>query len=381
MLVAGAAYVGWQRFNRDIPTSPTAQIGAKRGSNRAASIEPPVKVALAKSGSLPVLRNTVGTAVAIASTAVNSPEAGNVAVLAVKDGAIVKAGDLIAQLDDKAIRANIVKDTASLAKSQATLNDAEIQLKRTQDLVRKGGATSQSGDDALAALKVAQAQLQVDQAQLAADQVTLSYTKIVAPFTGQLGVVQVSPGAYLSAGSSVATLTRMSPIYAEFTLPETDLARIRAALKDGTLKTDVTVTSGEGKDVTESGRVDFIDNAVDPASGTVRLRATLDNRSGNFWPGQSLRISVELGKIDDLVLVPDVAVEPQENGSISYVVKPDNSVEIRPVSVALRADGMAGVRAGLQPGERVVIEGQDALSNGNRVKLVETKPDAKVSSD
>ncbi|WP_423752646.1 efflux RND transporter periplasmic adaptor subunit, partial [Brucella melitensis] len=107
--------------------------------------------------------------------------------------------------------------------------------------------------------------------------------------------------------------------YAEFTLPDTDLARITAALKDGTLKTDVTVTSGEGKEVTESGRVDFIDNAVDPASGTVRLRATLDNRCGNFWPGQSLRISVELGKIDDLVLVPDVAVEPQENGSISYV--------------------------------------------------------------
>lgn len=191
-----------------------------------------------------MLRNTVGTAVAIASTAVNSPEAGNVAVLAVKDGAIVKAGDLIAQLDDKAIRANIV----AIRLPREVAGHAERCGNSAQTYAgsgSEGGATSQSGDDALAALKVAQAQLQVDQAQLAADQVTLSYTKIVAPFTGQLGVVQVSPGAYLSAGSSVATLTRMSPIYAEFTLPETDLARIRAALKDGTLKTDVTVTSGE----------------------------------------------------------------------------------------------------------------------------------------
>lgn len=382
LLIVCAAYVGWQRFSSyDTVVSPTKQSEAKRGSSHAANIEHAVKATLARSGSLPVLRNTVGTVVAVASTAVNSPEAGNIAVLNVKDGAIVKAGDLIAQLDDQVVRANIGKDTASIAKSQATLNDAEIQLKRTQDLVAKGIDTTQSGDDALAALKVAQAQLQVDQAQLAADQVILSQMRIVAPFDGQLGAVQVSLGAYLAAGSPVATITQMSPIYAEFTLPETDLARIRATMATGTLKADVTAVSADGKDVTESGPVNFIDNAIDAGSGTVRLRATLDNHSGNFWPGQSLRVSVEAGQVDDLVLVPDVAVQPQENGSISYVVKPDNSVEIRPVTVALRADGMAGVSAGLQPGERVVTEGQGTLSNGSRVKLAETEPDTKVSSD
>ena len=381
LLVASAAYVGWLDLKgKDSAAPPVAGHSDGRRASSANS-EHAVKAIVAKSGSLPVLRNTIGTIVAVASTAVNSPETGNVAALNVKDGAIVKAGDLIAQLDDQAIRANLGKDTASVAKSQATLNDAEIQLKRTQDLVQKGVSTSQSGDDALAALKVAQAQLQVDQAQLAADQVTLSHMRIVAPFDGQLGVVLVSVGAYLAAGAPVATITQMTPVYAEFTLPETDLARIRSTMTAGMLKADVTAISADGRDVTESGPVNFIDNAIDPGSGTVRLRATLDNHSGDFWPGQSLRVSVEAGQIDDLVLVPDVAVQPQENGSISYVVKPDNSVEIRPVTVALRANGMVGLSAGLQPGERVVTEGQSALSNGSKVKLADAEPDTKVSSD
>ncbi|WP_235889717.1 efflux RND transporter periplasmic adaptor subunit [Brucella haematophila] len=326
-------------------------------------------------------RSTIGTVVAVASTAVNSPEPGNVAILNVKDGAIVKKGDLIAQLDDRAIRATVVKDQASVAKSQATLNNAQILLKRMQDLVTKGVSTSQAGDDALAALKVAEAQLQVDQAQLAADQVTLDNTKIIAPFDGQLGVVLVSVGAYLSAGSPVATITQMKPIYADFTLPETDIALIRETLATGALKATASAVSADGRDISESGPVGFLDNTIDAASGTVRLRATLDNQSGNFWPGQSLRVLVEAGQADNLVLVPSVAVQPQENGSISYVVKTDNSIEVRPVTVALRANGMAGLSAGLQPGEKVVTEGQASLANGSKVKLSSNDAETKVSSN
>ncbi len=140
LLVASAAYVGWLDLKgKDSGAPPVAGHSDGRRASSANS-EHAVKAIVAKSGSLPVLRNTIGTIVAVASTAVNSPETGNVAALNVKDGAIVKAGDLIAQLDDQAIRANLGKDAASVAKSQATLNDAEIQLKRTQDLVQKGSA-------------------------------------------------------------------------------------------------------------------------------------------------------------------------------------------------------------------------------------------------
>ncbi|MDH7785988.1 multidrug efflux system membrane fusion protein [Ochrobactrum sp. 19YEA23] len=383
LLVAGAAYVGWQHATKQNGASApnTVQTDSRKSGNRSGGGEHAVKVAVATAGSLPIQRTAIGTVVAVASTAVNSPEAGNVAILNVKDGAIVKKGDLIAQLDDRAIRATVVKDQASVAKSQATLNDAQLVLKRTQDLVTKGIDTSQAGDDALAALRVAEAQLQVDQAQLAADQVTLDDTKILAPFDGQLGVVSVSLGAYLSAGSPVATITQMKPIYADFTLPETDLALIRETLSTGTLKATATAVSADGKDTSESGPVNFLDNNIDAASGTVRLRATLDNQSGNFWPGQSLRVLVEAGQADNLVLVPGVAVQPQENGSISYVVKTDNSIEVRPVTVALRANGMAGLSAGLQPGEKVVTEGQASLANGSKVKLASTDAETKVSSN
>jgi RND family efflux transporter MFP subunit len=372
LLVAGAAYVGWQHATKQNGASApnTVQTDSRKGGSRSANAEHAVKVAVATAGSLPIQRSTIGTVVAVASTAVNSPEPGNVAILNVKDGAIVKKGDLIAQLDDRAIRATVVKDQASVAKSQATLNNAQILLKRMQDLVTKGVSTSQAGDDALAALKVAEAQLQVDQAQLSADQVTLDNTRIIAPFDGQLGVVLVSVGAYLSAGSPVATITQMKPIYADFTLPETDIALIRETLATGTLKATASAVSADGRDISESGPVSFLDNTIDAASGTVRLRATLDNQSGNFWPGQSLR-----------VLVPGVAVQPQENGSISYVVKTDNSIEVRPVTVALRANGMAGLSAGLQPGEKVVTEGQASLANGSKVKLTSKDAETKVSSN
>lgn len=288
---------------------------------------------------------------------------------------------MIAQLDDRVIRATIGKDQATVTKSQATLDDAALQLKRIQDLVSRGVNTSQSGDDALASVKVAQAQLQADTAQLAADQVTLTNTNITAPFDGQLGAIVVSVGAYLAAGAPVTTLTQMKPVYAEFTLPETDLAQIRQTFAAGTLTAQATVVSGDGKDDTESGPVSFIDNSIDTVSGTVRLRAQLDNQSGNFWPGQSLRVSIATGQINNLVLVPGVAVQPQENGSISYVVKADNTIEVRPVTVALRANGMAGISKGLQSGESVVTEGQATLVDGSKVKVAAAGTGTGTSSD
>ncbi len=383
VIVICAAYAGWYHFNNlsSVTTPDTTQNVGKRGANRSANVVHAVKTAVAEAGSLPIQRNAVGIVVAIASTAVNSPQAGNVSVLNARDGAIIKKGDLIAQLDDRVIRATIGKDQATVAKSQATLDDAELQLKRIQDLVSRGVNTSQSGDDALASVKVAQAQLQADTAQLTADQVTLTNTKITAPFDGQLGAIVVSVGAYLAAGAPVTTLTQMKPVYAEFTLPETDLAQIRQTFAAGTLTAQATVVSGDGKDDTESGPVSFIDNSIDTVSGTVQLRAQLDNQSGNFWPGQSLRVSIATGQINNLVLVPGVAVQPQENGSISYVVKADNTIEVRPVTVALRANGMAGISKGLQSGESVVTEGQATLVDGSKVKVAAAGTGTGTSSD
>lgn len=374
--VAGAAYIGWKWETASPTTSANAPTGGKAGGvgkgAAARNAQPtPVLVAEAKAGSLPIQRTTIGTIVPVATTAVSSPAAGIVASVLVKDGALVKAGDLLVRLDDRALIAAVGKDKASLAKDQATLDNANTSLKRIQDLVNKGIDTSQSGDDALAAVKVAEAQIGVDEAQLAADNVALTNTKILAPFDGQLGVVLVSAGAYVGAGTAVATVTQMKPVYAEFSISESDLQLARNALADKELKVSLTPTMATSGSIPVTGEINFIDNNVDNASGTFKLRATLANDDGALWPGQSLNVQMQAGDLKDLILVPNVAVMPQENGSISYVVKADGTIETRPVTVAVRVNDMAGISQGLMAGDKVVVEGQANLSSGSKVHIID----------
>lgn len=377
--VAGAAYIGWKWETASPTAGADAPTGGKAGSGKVAAARnaqpTPVVVAEAKAGSLPIQRTTIGTIVPVATTAVSSPAAGIVAKVLVKDGALVKAGDLLVQLDDRALVAAVGKDKASLARDQATLDNANTSLKRIQDLVNKGIDTSQSGDDALAAVKVAEAQIGVDEAQLAADNVALTNTKILAPFDGQLGVVLVSAGAYVGAGTSVATVTQMKPVYAEFSVSESDLQLARNALTGNELKVSLTPTMAITGSVPVTGAINFIDNNVDNASGTFKLRATLANDDGALWPGQSLNVQMQAGDLKNLILVPNVAVMPQENGSISYVVKADGTIETRPVTVAVRVNDMAGISHGLNAGDKVVVEGQANLSAGSKVHIVD-KPQA-----
>ncbi len=349
-----------------------------------------VRVATADVGSLPVTFSTTGNVVAIASTVLNTETIGIVTDIAVKDGASVKAGDLIVQLDDRSAKAMIDRDQASVTKDQAALTDAQTSLDRIQSLVKSGASTRQSGDDAMAAVREAQASMSVDQAALAVDQVALSKTRIVAPFDGRLGAVSVSLGALVQPGTSIVTVTQVRPVYLQFTLPETLLAKAQSAMAKGNLSADAEPTLSYSSDTSQlntpapdapqngasvdqqgvrNGKVVFIDNAIDPASATFKLRAEMANADGGLLPGQSLDVDVRLGDIPDLVLVPSVAVSPQSDVSVVYLVKPDNTVELRKVVVALRVQDMAGISSGLSAGDRVVVEGQGALTDKALVKV------------
>lgn len=375
--IALVGYAGWKLFAPQTPASHTTSIqpsvksaDGKNGNQHGAAATP-VTVAIAQAGSMPILRQTIGTVVPVATTSVSSPAAGIVVSVAVKDGAEVKTGDLIVQLDDRAIQAAIGKDNAAIVKDQATLDNAKLSLQRILNLVHTGVDTSQAGDDAAAAVKVAQAQISVDQAQLAADNVALTNTRITAPFDGQLGVVQVSEGAFVGAGTAVATVTQMKPVYAEFSLAETDLELARKALSQKELTIDVTPSRGQTSTTPATGTISFIDNNVDLTTGSFKLRATLTNEDHSFWPGQSLNVQLKAGEQPNLILIPSVAVQPQENGSSAYVVKDDGTVEIRPVTVAIRVNDMAGISQGLKAGEKVVTEGQGNLSANSHVTIID----------
>lgn len=359
----------WAKSSASVENPAGTTQGTARSKSGSAKSGAAITVSTvqAKTGSLPIIRKTIGSIVPVATTALASPLAGIVSQVLVKDGAEVAAGDLLVQLDDRTAKANVQKDQALLAKDQAAQDDAEATLKRVEALNKSGVDTEQQYSDAVSAAKQTAAAIAIDTSVLAADNVILSQTQIRAPFAGRLGVVLPSPGAYLPAGGTIATLTQMKPVFAEFTLSEQDLGLARSALAAGKLTLSVT-PPGTGKaEPAQTGPIVFIDNTVDPASGTFKLRALLANDALERWPGETLDITVTAGASDGTVIVPAVAVQPQGDGYICFVVRADQTIEVRKVTVGLIVGDNAGVTAGLKDGEAVVTEGQAGLSEGTKV--------------
>lgn len=351
-------------------TGKTADAGKGQGqSGRRGGGPTTVKVVEAKTGDLPMLRDSFGYIAARDTTSLASPIAGVVTDVKVQNGAEVKAGDLLVSYDTRSLEATLAKDQASLAKDQSVYDNAKITLDRAMSLGEKGAATQQATDNANAAFQQAQAALALDRAQIQADQVAISNAQIVAPYDGKLGVISVSKGAYVAAGTAVGTIVDNKNVYAVFTLSEADLRLSRDALAKKELTVAIQPTSASDGTQSMNVPVTFIDNAVDQASGTFRLWAAFDNSAKIFWPGESVNATATVGIARNLVLVPNVAVAPQQNGMVAYVVGDDNKVQARTVKVAFRSNGTAGVTDGLKPGDKVIVEGQQSLTAGAAVKI------------
>jgi len=246
-----------------------------------------------------------------------------------------------------------------LAKTQ---ND----VRRVQELLGKGATSQQQFDVVTADSKVAAANVAADQAALQTDRIKLGYTTIAAPIPGRVGVVRVTPGNLIrsnDSGDGLVTITQMQPLRASFTLPERDLDLLRAALARKE-PAPVRVYAGASDEPLATGQLIFVDSTVDTLSGTVTAKALFDNRNGQLWPGQYVRVAVDLGLRPNVTVAPLVAVQPSQNGPFVFVVKPDITVERRPVEVAESQGGMAAIASGLKPGEKVVVEGQQRLKEG-----------------
>ena len=377
VVVCAVLAVGYFYKDRWLPTSASTNPAKPASSSPKKGAGPiTVIVAKAQSGSMPITRQTIGTIVPTASSILTSAASGILSDILVKDGATVKKGDLIAQLDDRTILATIARDQATLIKNQATLQNSIITAKRSKELLQQGLISKQIGNDADTASRVAAATENFDQAVLAADQVALSLTKIRAPFDGKLGSILLSPGAFVTPGASVASITQLDTVFAEFSLPDRDVELISKSFADGNLSVGVssqsTMTSQPIK-----GPVVFVDSSIDSNSGTFKMRAKISNKDIRFLAGQAINVDIVAGALNNLVLVPNQAVIPTATGTAVYVVKDDSTIEVRPVSVALRGESLAGLSDGLKAGEQVVIEGQINLTNGSPVK-VGTKAESKV---
>ena len=346
---------------------------AAGGQDKAGGRGGPVAVAVATAAAadMPLIERTYGAIQSPAVATINARIASQVTEVHVKDGQMVKAGDLLLVLDDRLLQAQLAKDQATLAKDKALAASSELDLQRAKQLAVKQAGTQQAADQANAAAQAARATVDADKAAVLADQAQLTFTRIAAPISGRLGAVQVHVGDLVgtsgNASAGLMSITEMAPLKVAFRLPERVLAPVRKAVAGGGVPVRV-LRAGTATQL-EQGTLDFIDSAIDTASGTIAMSATIANQALALWPGQFADVEVQYGKLPDAVTVPSVAVQPGQSGPFVWLVKPDSTVEARPVKVTHTEGALAAIAEGLANGDRVVVEGQLRLKPGAAVMI------------
>jgi len=356
------------------PQELVAQNQASVGSSPngvPARLPPPVPVLTAEAvqHDFPIRRRTIGWVEPVASVVVRPRIDGQLREQKVQNGQFVKEGDLLFVLDDRAANAAVTRSEAAIAKDRALLTRSQNDLKRAQELTSKGAGTQQQLDQATADSRSAEATLAADQAQLLTDQLTLSYTQIRAPISGRLGSIQVTPGNLVKgndSASSLVTITQMDPVRVSFSLPDRELSALRAAV-DSSSPAEVKVFVKGQTEPKASGLLDFVDSTVDTSSGTILSKAKFSNENLALWPGQYVDVEISLGNLSNVPVIPSVAIQASQTGMFVYVIKPDKTVERRPVTVAATDRDQSAIASGLSGGERVVVEGQLRISSGTRV--------------
>ncbi|WP_051231415.1 efflux RND transporter periplasmic adaptor subunit [Kaistia adipata] len=379
--MVAAALAGWQGLLPS-PLGPRpAAVAPTSGKGRAAT-PPSVVVVTAEGGSLPIRRSTIGWINSTASTAVTTQQQGVVTRIAQPNGADVKAGDLLVQLDDRAAQATLARDKAALLRDQATVVSTAADLQRARDLVARQVDSSQQLDQAVAAASSAAAVVTLDQANIDADQVVVDDMRITAPHDGRLGAFPITVGSLVQPGTTVVVLTDMDHVEANFTVSDADVGLLRQSLAAGAVPVRVSPANASkasapaGGSATVAARgapadatVDFIDSNISSGSGTMAVRAAVANQGRAFWPGQAVKVDIDLGVNDNVVIVPTVAVQPGQSGSNVFVVKPDDTIDVRAVDVVGIVGDRAGIATGLRAGEKVVTEGQLSLAAGMKVAI------------
>jgi multidrug efflux system membrane fusion protein len=324
--------------------------------NAAKASQPPVRpvlVAKVTTKDVPVYLDEIGTCAAYETVQVQAQVSGQIAGRHFKDGSDVKQGDLLFTIDPRPYQAALDQ-----AKAQAVLD--QITLKRQQELRARNVVAPQD-------LDTAQANAHKSEALAEAAQVNFDYCFIKSPINGRVGLRNVDVGNLVGPSSPpLVVIQGLDPIYTDFTVAETDLGLVRKYLGGPNVK--VETRDPEGKIAPRLGDLYFIDNAVQPGAGTVKARAVSPNPDHSLWPMEFVRVRFILDQLNEAKLVPSQAVQISQNGPFVFVVKPDNTVDLRPVKPGQRQDGdLTVVESGLQPDETVVVTGQLALAPGTHV--------------
>jgi multidrug efflux system membrane fusion protein len=367
-------------FSRAIPSSLPLLLAAvmfcascNRGNAQAGStntLPPPlVTVATVTAQDVPRYLDEIGRNVAFESVSVTPQVAGRIVERHFQDGDNLKKGQLLFVIDPRPYQAQLDAANASLQQAKAALDLAKIQFERDAELVGTRAISKQDYDTKKNTVDVVEAQVASAKAAIETAQINLDYCYIHSPIDGRAGARLVDVGNVVQANTtSLLSIQRLDPIYANFTITERDLPEVQKQMSHGLLTAMVRLP-GDSDGTARQGRVEFLDNSVQNSTGTVNLRATVSNADHRFWPGQFVNVKLVLATEKAAILVPSQATQISQQGPYVYVVKPDNTAELRPVKLGQRQGNDVVITSGLTAGERVVVAGQLLVRPGSPVHV------------
>ena len=339
----------------------------------------PVRVVSVVQQNVPRYASAIGSVLSLHSVEVRPQVEGVLTQVLVKEGQWVKEGDLLATLDDRAIRANLDQARAELGQSQAQIQVANVDLQRYRLLSTDNGVSKQTLDQQQALVNRLQATVKGNQAAIANAEVQLSYTQIRSPVTGRVGIRNVDPGNLVRTSDtrSLFSVTQIDPIAVEFALPQQMLPTLQSLLKAPTPALVQAYMDADGeRSLLGEGHLALIDNQISATTGTVRVKAEFDNKDGHLWPGQLVTIRLRTAVEENALVVPPPVVQRGVDGHFVYRLDGDKVTSV-PVKVLYQDSGL-NIIAGVKPGERLVLDGQSRLKPGARVEVT---PDAPAPSE
>ncbi len=354
-------------------SAPGAGGAARRfgGANRVQ----PVTVAAAQQRDIRVILSAIGNMAAMNTAIVRAKVDGELKAIKFKEGQLVRAGQLLVELDPRVYEVALAQMQGQLARDQAQLRNAQLDMERYKDLLAKDSIAKQQVDTQDALVKQLQGTVQTDQAQVDSAKLQLSYTKVVAPISGRLGFKQVDLGSIVHASdvTGLVTITQTQPIALVFAVPEANLAQINRKLK-GKDPVMVEVWDRELRNSLGRGRVTTTDNAIDLTTSTIKLKAEFANADGSLFPNQFVNVRLQVDTLTGVTAVPSSAIQRGSQGTFVYAVKEDGTVGMKRVHLGTTEGDWVSVQGDLAPGEKVVTDGADRLREGAKVEVIVAPP-------
>ena len=375
LIVLGLCWWLWpsapKKAATDQPAGHTSRSGMMRPGFGGSTQPVPVRVSEVVQGNFPVYFKALGTVTALNTINVRSRVAGELVKIYFKEGQMVKAGELLAEIDPRSYQNALLQAEGTLLQNQAQLKNAQVDVQRYRGLYAEDSIAKQTLDTAEALVSQYQGTVKTNQAAVNDAKLNLDFTKIRAPISGRVGLRQLDVGNLVAANDTTAlvVITQTEPIVVAFTLPETNLALVLERYRSGAKMPVQAWNRGDTKELAV-GVLSSIDNQIDITTGTLKFKALFENRDQVLFPNQFVNVRLLADTLQNVVLAPTAAIQFGTNGSFVYAMDGDNKVKIRTIKVGATDGDVTVIEDGLAPGDRVVLEGTDRLRDGGAVEVV-----------